>query len=233
VAGWHRHPIGGEGLAESVAVIPSPDGARDDVWLIVRRTVAGVARRYVEWITPEWREGDDPALWTACDASLTYQGPPANVLSGLDHLEGRTVSVKADGAAHADKVVTGGAITLDRPASKAVVGLSAPARAALMPLNDGGAAGHAQARMKRVHRLTARLWNSLGVRFGPDFATLERVEFRTASTPMDAAPPLFTGDKAVEFPGGFDGAATVAFECDQDFPFALVALMPELATYEG
>jgi hypothetical protein len=233
VAGWHRHPIGGGGFVECVAVAPSPDGARDDVWLVVRRTVDGRVKRYVEWITPEWRVGDDAALCTSADASLTYQGAATSTLSGLSHLEGCVVSVKADGAAHADKTVAGGQIVLDRPATRAVVGLKAPARAALMPLNDGSAGPNAQGRMKRVNRLTVRLWNSLGCRFGPDFTTLERVEFRDADAPMDAAPPLFTGDKVVEFPGGYDARATVAFDCDQDFPFTLVALMPELSTDEG
>ena len=37
-------------------------------------------------------------------------------ISGLDHLEGQTVSILADGATHPDKTVSSGAITLDRSA---------------------------------------------------------------------------------------------------------------------
>jgi hypothetical protein len=37
VYGWHRHPVGGNGLVESVVSIPSPDGSQDDLWMIVRR----------------------------------------------------------------------------------------------------------------------------------------------------------------------------------------------------
>jgi hypothetical protein len=99
-----------------------------------------------------------------------------------------------------------------------------------MPLDDGAAEGSAQGRSKRVHRVTARLWNSFGGRFGPDFSVTEPVAYPAAA---GAAPALFTGDRVIEFPGDHDGRAGVAFECDQDFPFTLVALMPELVTHEG
>jgi hypothetical protein len=44
-------------------------------------------------------------------------------LSNLDHLEGKTVQVKIDGAIHPDRVVTSGAVSLDTPTGEAVVGL--------------------------------------------------------------------------------------------------------------
>jgi len=46
VLGWHRHTTAG--TVEAVAVIPHPDGDRDQVWMITRRTIAGVERRFVE-----------------------------------------------------------------------------------------------------------------------------------------------------------------------------------------
>jgi hypothetical protein len=54
----HRHPIGGNAVVESVATIPSPDGDREELWLIVRRTINGVTRRYVEFFERPW-EGED------------------------------------------------------------------------------------------------------------------------------------------------------------------------------
>src|SRR4030095_5823357 len=49
VAGWHRHPLGGSGAVESVAVIPHPDGDREEVWLSVRRTIDGTEVRHIEY----------------------------------------------------------------------------------------------------------------------------------------------------------------------------------------
>src|SRR5207244_1347037 len=139
-------------------------------------------------------------------ASLTYEGAATHTLEGLGHLEGRPVSLKVNGAAHPERTVSGGAVSLDVAATKAVAGLAAPARGRLMPLEAGGEGGTVQGRPKRVNRLMARLVNSLGGRFGPDFSVMEAIEYRTAGDPMDAPPPLFTGDKTVEFPGDYDGA---------------------------
>jgi hypothetical protein len=222
VSGWHRQPIAGDGIVESVCSIPAPDGARDDLWLIVRRTIDGSTKRYVEYVTAEYRTGDDAALWTAADSSLLYDGAPTSTVSGLDHLEGEAVSVKADGAAHADKTVSGGQITLDRSASKVAVGLASPARGQLMALHHAG--------VTRVYRAEATFLETLGVRFGADFDSMERIEFRSASDPMDEAPPLYTGRKKVSVPGDFAAEGSVAFECDQDFPFCLVMLRPEAAS---
>lgn len=244
VIGWHRHPIGGDGAAvEHVCVIPSPAlwrdgavfaqaGARDDVWLLVRRTIAGVTRRYIEFVTPEYQAGDDPAVSGYADCHLIYDGAPSVHLTGLDHLEGCLVQIKADGAAHRDLTVIGGAVSLDAPAARAVVGLAAPARAMLMPLEAGAEIGTAQAQLKRIHRLTLRLVDSLGGAAGPDFATLQPLEYRWPHDRMDAPPPLMTGDMGLSFPGDYDGRATVAVECGQGFPFTLTAILPQLATYD-
>jgi hypothetical protein len=231
VFAWRRHALGG--AVEAVAVIPSPDGGRDDVWLIVRRTIDGEARRYVEVLAPEYEAGADQALAVYANCALTYEGPPTASLSGLDHLEGQAVAVKADGAAHPGRLVADGAITLQRAASKAVVGLASPYAGQIMPLEAGAAAGSAQGRVKRVHSLTVRLLDSLGGRFGPAIGATDPLQHRRAGEAMDGPPALTTGDIAMSFPGGYDGAATIAFEGDDVFPFTLVGLYPELVTYEG
>lgn len=231
VFAWRRHQLAG--AVESVAVIPSPDGGRDDVWLIVRRLIDGQVRRYVEVMAAEYEPGDDQALSVYAAAALTYQGAAAANLSGLEHLEGETVTVKANGAAHPDRVVNDGAITLQAPAAKAVVGLAAPYAGQLMPLEAGAAAGTAQGRIKRVHGLTVRLLDSLGGRFGPAAGRCDPLQHRQPSDAMDTAPALTSGDIAMVFPGGYDGAATIAFEGDDGFPFTLIGLYPELVTYEG
>jgi hypothetical protein len=55
VTAWHRHELGGQsdaaGLAipvvESVAVIPSPDQTRDELYMVVQRYVNGATKRYI------------------------------------------------------------------------------------------------------------------------------------------------------------------------------------------
>ena len=232
VAGWHRHVLGGSGVVESVVVVPSPDGARDELWLIVRRTINGATKRYVEVMTPEYVDGDDQALTAYSDSHLIYSGTATTTLSGLGHLEGQTVVVKVNGAAHPNRTVTGGSITLEREATKATVGLPTPYRGRTMPLEQGSQTGTGQGKNKRVSRLKARLYNSLGGKFGPEVGKTDPLEYRQAGVAMDAAPPLYTGDLELGFPGDYDGQAAIAWEGEDDFPFTLVALMPELHTHE-
>lgn len=53
VVAWHRHPVGGElTLVESVAVIPSADSLRDELWVTVKRRVNGITKRFVEYLNP-------------------------------------------------------------------------------------------------------------------------------------------------------------------------------------
>jgi len=231
VFGWRRHLLGG--AVEAVAVAPAPDGSRDDVWLIVRRLIDGVERRYVELMAAEYSAGDDAALSVYAASALTYEGPATAELSGLDHLDGEALVIKADGAAHPARTVAGGAITLQAPAAKVVAGLACPYAAETMPLEAGAAAGVAQGRIKRVHALTVRLLDSLGGRFGPAIGRTDPLQHRQPGEAMDAPPPLTTGDINLVFPGGYEGAARIAFEGDDVFPITVVGLYPELVTYEG
>lgn len=69
--GWHRHPIGGGGKVESLAVIPAPDGSRDELWAIINFTINGATKRYVCFLEWERRAGDDPEDGFYLDAGLT------------------------------------------------------------------------------------------------------------------------------------------------------------------
>lgn len=233
VSGWHRHPLGGDGIVEAVCSIPSPDGSRDDVWLIVRRTIDSQIVRYVEWLTPEYEDGDDRALVSNADCHLIYEGTATDTITGLDHLEGCTVSVKVNGASHPNRTVESGSITLAAEYTKVAVGLLSNGRLKLMPIEAGAQMGTSKAKTKRIHKVTLSLVESLGGLCGPTFDLMERLQYRTPSGAMDEAPELFTGDIVIDFPGGYDGKATICIDLDQDQPFTLTAILPEMATYEG
>ncbi len=67
VLGWHRHIT--QGTVEAVTVIPHPDGNRDQVWVIVRRTINGVAKRFVE----VFEDGAGHYGQYTLDAALHYE----------------------------------------------------------------------------------------------------------------------------------------------------------------
>ena len=233
VRGWHRHPIGGGGVVESVSVMQAAEGDRHELWLVVRRTINGVTRRYVEYMERPWREGDPQSRQFYVDSGLTYDGAPAATISGLAHLEGQTVDVLSDGAPHPQRVVTGGQVTLQRPASVVHVGLPCPCLYRSMRMEAGSSDGTAQGKTKRIHKAVLRFLNTGGGRYGGSDSALDDLQFRTSADPMGAPVPLFSGDKVVSWPDGYTTDAYMMFVNEQPTAVTLVALAPQLVTQDA
>ena len=66
------------------------EGVSDELYLLVKRTVNNETHYYVETLT-------DRSEGIFLDCALSYEGSPTTTISGLEHLEGRAVSVWADG----------------------------------------------------------------------------------------------------------------------------------------
>jgi hypothetical protein len=227
VKGWHRHPLTG-GAVEALAAIPG-DGA-DELWLITRRTIAGVTKRYVEQMQPPFADDQDLADAWFVDCGLAYSGAPATTFSGLDHLEGCGVDVLADGAPH-PATVTGGRITLNYPASRVIVGLGYVSRLETMPLEAGAPEGTAQSRKRKIDRVMIRLLRSLGCTMGVGDGPIDEVPFRLFGDPLDIPPALFTGDKIVPVTGGWQDT-TVWVQQTQPLPLTVLALGPRITAYD-
>lgn len=242
VTGWHRHPIGGTSVqVESAVTIPRTDGLGDELWLLVRRTVAGQTVRYVEYMERPWEGpdndgsgGDDQADAFYVDAGLTYDGVPADLMTGLDHLEGETVQVLADGATHPDRTVVGGAITLEAEASVVHVGLACPARMVTVDLETGAQSGSSAAKAARVYRAGVRFVDTLGGFLGipaedlTEPSTLDEIDFRTPADAMDAAPPIMSGVVDVVFPGDWSREKRIEVYQSDPLPMTVANIMPRI-----
>ena len=236
VVGWHRHIIGGsfgsgDAVVESVNVIPAPTLDSDEVWMIVKRTINGATVRYIEYITPNFDEDTTTDAFFV-DCGLTYDGVAADVISGLDHLEGETLSVLADGATHPAVVVASGSVTLNREASVVQLGLSYTSDVQTLRIDAGAADGTAQGKTKRIHRIGMRLYKTLGLKFGPNASNLDILPFRTSADEMGNPPALFTGDKSVSWNNGYDTEGYIYMRQDQPLPFTLLGLYPQLVTQD-
>nr|BAR28441.1 putative tail tubular protein B [uncultured Mediterranean phage uvMED] len=234
VTAWHRHIFGGvfgagKAVCESVAVIPTDD-TEYEVYVIVKRTINGATRRFVEYINNFDFTETDNTTFNFLDSALAYSGSAVTTISGLDHLEGQTVSVLANGATHPDKTVSNGSITLDRSSTNVKVGLSYSSILQTMRLDAGSQNGTSQGKTKRIYEITIRLYESVGVEVGESLDNMERIPFRTSSDPMDQGIPPFTGDKAVEFRGNYDTDGFIFVRQTQPLPLTILSLYPELQT---
>ncbi|MCW3699227.1 hypothetical protein [Burkholderia cenocepacia] len=233
VYGWHRHPDA-NGFVECVASMPAPDGASDDLWVIVRRHVNGQTVRYVEYLNPALQDDESQSSAFYVDAGITYNGASTTTVTGLGHLEGLAVAVLTDGAVHPSRTVTAGAITLDWPASVVHIGVPTKCRIQTMQLNAGAANGTAQGKTKRVANVVTRFSRSLGGAVGPSFADsdLEPMNFRRPSNAMDNAVPLFDGDMESNWRGSYEGQSWVCYQNDQPLPVTLLGFFPIVDTQD-
>ena len=243
VTAWHRHKLGGSfgtgdsakayGVVESVASI-SGSLNEDELWVVVKRTINSVTRRYIECFADFDFDETTATDFRFLDSHLTYSGSATTTLSGLSHLEGQTVSILADGAAHATKTVSSGSVTLDRSVTKAVVGLSYDSVLQTMRIEGGAAEGTSQGKTKRISKIVLRLFETVGVKVGPSLTNLETVPFRTTSDPMDTPVSTFiAGDKEIEFDDDFNSDGFIFVKQDQPLPCSVLALYPTLVTSDG
>lgn len=228
---WHGHTT--DGLVESVACIPSPDQATNELWLIVRRTVNGVEKRYVEFMEPEWDNTTSQATAFYVDCGLSYSGVPVLTISGLGHLEGKTISLLVDGSPHPARTVVGGSVTLQRAGSVVHAGLPFAARLKTMRIEAGAQNGTAQGKVKRATGVTFRFADTVTGQYGADFDALDEFTFRTASDPMDEPVPPFNGDKLVAWPGGYDTDGFLCFYDDKPCPVTIVGVFPQVTTSDA
>jgi len=237
VTAWHRQIFGGSfgsgnAVCESVAVIPTDD-TEYQVYVIVKRTINSVTRRYVEYLNNYDFTETDNTTFNFLDSQLDYSGSATTTITGLEHLEGQTVSILADGSTHPDKTVSSGAITLDRSSTKVKVGLSYTSLLQTMRLDAGAANGTSQGKTKRIYDISLRLFESVGVEVGPDLSNMERIPFRSSADDMDTAIPVFTGDKEIEFRGNYETDGFIFVRQTQPLPLTVLSLYPNLVTNDG
>ena len=237
VRAWHSHPLGGGGVVKSISVTPSLTGDYDELHMCVMRTVNGNASCCIERLERSWRPGDAQADAFYVDCGGTYSGVPTDRISGLNYIEGHTVAVLADGQPQSNKVVSGGAIALDLPASTVQVGLPFDAILQPMRIEAGGTDGPSQGRIKRINKIVFRFLNSLGGKFGRDVfdgSPLDELSYSDAPNPVSADTQFYTGDTPrLAFPGQYDQEGYVGYINSQPLPVTICGIMLAEVTYEG
>ena len=228
--------IPGIAQVESVVVVPGADGSgqtqssedRDEVWMIVKRTINGATRRYVEFFERFFETGHDQEDAYYVDSMITYDSSAATALTGFSHLEGETLGIWADGGIHPDKTVSSGQITLDTAKSTVHAGLRYKHKLKTLKISSGNPAGTTIGKKKRIYGVTFVLLNSHTLKYGPAADNLKEIDFRVVTDAMDSPVPLFTGEQFVEFPGNWTSDARIVIESDDPAPFTLLALAPEI-----
>ena len=202
VAAWTLHNTLGQ--VKSVAVVG------DDVFMLVERGGAFLVEQL------------DDAL--NLDSALTGEiASPATQWSGLDHLNGESVSIVADGEVKQNQIVTSGQITLDEPAKAIQIGLPYTHIIEPLPPSELGAAGGGR-RIRLVEGLF-RLQDTQSLRLDVGRGLHDIALRQLGEDPiLDSAPPSVSGDIRVRALGWQPDGTRALWRIEQDVPLAFTLL---------
>ena len=314
LVGWHWHDT--DGFVESIACVP--EGQEDALYMVVRRTVNGVQKRYIErmasrqitsiedaffvdcgltydgrntdsaktftlsggstWLFPEvvtmtalghapftagsvgfdyslkqetMDENGDPVTGIVRVEVVGYTSPSAvtvkllvvcpeslrsaavstwarqvKTLSGLGHLEGKTVSILTDGSVHPQRVVNGGSVALQEAAGIAHVGLQYFSDMETLDLELKNANETVQDKKIAVTSLTVVVEESRGILAGTNKNNLypaktERYEYEP---PIE----LLTGQAQINIPNTWQNKGRVFIRQADPLPLSVLAVIPEV-----
>ena len=179
----------------------------DQIYFVVKRTISSSTKYYVECFN------DD----NTTDSSKLLSGgskPSTTTVTGLSHLEGKTVKVIADDSMQNDKTVSSGQITLDAvPTTYVEIGLDYTPEVKTLPVELKLSSGNIVAQKKRIIEATCNLYLSQNLTLnGKDFL------FTVGSG------QFFTGKKRRKPMLGFDREGQMTFSQSSPLFFTLLGV---------
>lgn len=162
------------------------------------------------------------ALWDYCPLSF----------SGIDHLEGQTVAILADGNVKPQQTVTAGRVTLDYPAAVVHVGLPIQSDFETLEVNAIGQEG-VRDRRKIVSKVSLIVNQSRGAKVGPDADHLMEAKPRQVSDGY--YPPNALQNDLIEMyiDGTFGTAGRVFVRQDDPLPLTILGLVADVSVAGG
>lgn len=208
VSAWTLHET--DGLVKSVSVVG------EEVYVLVDRDGT-----YTIEVFDEALNLDSALTGTAGSPSVTW--------SGLDHLEGQTVSIVADGVVLPDETVASGSVTIDEAATTVEIGLAYTHIIEPLPPNEvsdiGG--GRKIRLVEGIFRIKDTAALRLDVGRGLSDVSLRQLG---EDEILDEAPPQVSGDIRVRALGWQSDPTAPLWRIEQSvpLPFTLLSVMTEV-----
>ena len=158
----------------------------DQLYMIDKRTING----NIEYHIKRWSFD-----YLMDDSLIKNPGPTDTLITGLGHLQGKTVQIVADGIVLPERTVVGSAITLTSEEvgyTNVEIGLNFPVEVTGMPLNTNIGSGENQMRIKRIVRMNIRVYQSYGYYVDGQPVPIREFGYSSVS-PLNTSPNAKTG----------------------------------------
>lgn len=163
------------------------------------------------------------ALQAVASADWTFA---RDTFTGLDHLEGETVSILADGSVLAQQVVSGGSVTIPNPAGVVHIGLPITAEIETLDVTIFGG-DPIRDRAKCIPRVAVQCEDTVGLFIGPDEDNLDPLAMRTDeyyTDPIAMQTDVFTAHPATTW----NKTGRILIRQTDPLPATILAIFPQV-----
>lgn len=217
---WHQHTTAG---GKFVSVCNIGGSTEDKLYAVIERG----GQYYVEIMESRDKSTNVEDQFFV-DSGITYEGEPTDEISGLEHLEGYTVAILADGNVLPQQTVENGKVLLGNKYKKVHVGLPIDAEIKTLPIDFTAQDGTYLSRKKRIATVTLLLKDSRGGLFGMKENELD--EFKWRSNEAYGEPiSLQTGKFKVTIKSAtYDETQQIIIKQPDPLPMTVLSLIPEI-----
>ncbi len=154
----------------------------------------------------------------------------STTLSGLWHLEGRSLAIVADGSVQPAAIVVNGTVTIPRASGRILAGLGYTCDLETLDIERGEPT--MQGRRKRVREVVLRVKDTRGLSVGPTSARLVEIKERTTEQPGYPT-MLTTGDQKILIDPLWNVNGRIFVRQAHPLPATVLAVIPRLELGEA
>lgn len=190
---------------------------QNDIYVIVKRTINNNTKYYVELLDDDRTTDCSLQLF---DGSNDGNKPTSTTITGLSHLEGKTVEVVRDDIFIGEKTVSSGQITIDQiPTTYVELGLHYDVLIRTLPPEPKLPTGTMVGRLKRIVDCSPVLLQTQNLAINGN-----EINFRTFPNTLDTGEALFTGRKRITPILGYSKEVQLTINQTKPLFFTMLAL---------